>query len=476
MRRIESLLFLTLWLGYGALINSENLVKFGLQQAGVEAYGERHHFYLEGSTVPALHVQPVIDAFVSDGHIYPAKQPGQFMIGALVYFLLHALGLSYSNNFLLTAALVTFMTASLVTAASVVAVFRMARAILGDATAFFWPLLAALSFGLGSTMTAYSGLAWHDTLATGYLAIAFYLSARALRGENDWSGVVGDRAVQTAERFVVTSFQQRLSDDRRRSFIAAAGAGLFLGLTVTTSMLAFLPAAVLTLFFIASRRWNLLPAFVTGALAGLAPLLIYNAVCFGNPFLMPNFAGNYRETFFHFNLANFSAKLAFYGRMLTAYVPIFWLGLVGLVLYPRSRRRYQATLGAMLATLAAYILNIDANGTCQYGPRYLLPAMPIMALGLIGFSFLKNALARQIAAWVVSICLVACVFINLLGAAHGAMLCDYPQVAVARYLWEMRNGPPPIFPLASIVAIPLVVCCAMLVNTLLRVPKAGGGQ
>ena len=444
MRRIEWLLFLTLWFGYGALINSENLVKFSLQQAGVEAYVERHHFYLEGSRVTQL-VPTVVDSFVRDGHTYPAKQPGQFMAGALVYFPLHALGLSYASNFLLTAALITFLTASLVTAASVVAVFRTASEIMGDRTALFWPLLAAFTYGLGSTMLAYSGLAWHDTLATGYLAIAIYLVTRLVRG----------------------------AADRRRLVFVSAGAGLFLGLTVTTSMLAFLPAAVLALFFVASRRWNLLPAFLIGGVAGVSPLLVYNAVCFGNPFLMPNVAGNYRETFFHLDWGNFVAKLSFYGRMLTAYVPIFWLGLVGLALYPRFRWREKTVLAGMLVTLAAYLLNIDANGTCQYGPRYLLPAMPLVALGLIGFSFLRNPLAKQIAAWTAVICFAASFFINLLGAAHGVMLCDYPQSAVARYLSEIRNAPTPIFPLAVVLAVPSIVCAGLLVRILGRREASG---
>jgi hypothetical protein len=81
-----------------------------LQQAAVEAYVERRHLYLEGSQVPRLQIQPVVDAFLYQGHIYPAKQPGQFMAGAFAYFPLHALGLSYADNYLLTAALVTFLT------------------------------------------------------------------------------------------------------------------------------------------------------------------------------------------------------------------------------------------------------------------------------------------------------------------------------------------------------------------------------
>src|ERR1051326_2566490 len=108
--RIQLLLFLFLWFAYGLTINSGNLTAFGLQQAGVEAYVERHHLYLEGSRVELLKVQPIVDAFLYNDHIYPAKQPGQFMLGAAAYAPLHWFGLSYSNHYLLTAALVAFLT------------------------------------------------------------------------------------------------------------------------------------------------------------------------------------------------------------------------------------------------------------------------------------------------------------------------------------------------------------------------------
>lgn len=183
--RLECLLFLSLWLAYGVAVNSGNLDAFRLQQAGVEAYVERGHLYLEGSSVPALQVKPVVDAFLYDGHVYPAKQPGQFMAGALAYLPLHALGLSYAGHYLLTAALVTFLTASLVTAIAAVAVFRTARELGAEGAGLFWPLLAALSYGFGSTAFAYSGIAWHDSLAAGYLTLALYLLFRLARGRGE---------------------------------------------------------------------------------------------------------------------------------------------------------------------------------------------------------------------------------------------------------------------------------------------------
>jgi hypothetical protein len=460
--RLEWLLFLTLWFAYGVAVNSGNLNAFGLQQAGVEAYVERHHLYLEGSRVARLQVQPVVDAFLYRGHIYPAKQPGQFMFGACAYFPLHLFGLSYAADYLLTAALVTFLTASLVTAAASVALFRLARELAPgartrerahDSAALFWPLLAALSYGLASTAFAYSGIAWHDALATGYLTIALYLVVR-LRRETE-----GPRA--TAQGRTTTA-----QTEGRRADARAACAGALLGLTVTTSMLPFFMVVAVALYFVSLRRWRLLPSFLFGGLLGLLPLLVYNTVCFGNPLLLSNVAGNYSDTFFRLDWTNFTGKLGFYARMLTLYAPVFWAGLLGLALYPRRLRREQALVCLMLLALAGYILNIEANGTCQYGPRYLLPVMPLASLGLAGFAHLRGATPRLLAAAAATALALASFFINLVGALHGAMLCDFPHSALAPYLSEMFGGQMRSYPLAPWLLLPLAACLAMLAHTL----------
>ena len=435
LARPEWLLFASLWLAYGVAINSGNLEAFGLQQAGVEAYVERGHFHLEGSRVERLQVKPVVDAFLYRGHVYPAKQPGQFMAGALAYAPLRAAGLSYGRDYLLTAALVTFLTASLVTAAAAVAVFGTAREFLkesggGRGGGVFWPLVAALSYGLGSTAFAYSGVAWHDSLAAGYMTLALWLVLRLGRG------------------------------GARRPGAASFAAGALLGLTVTTSMLPAPPVAVAGLYFVSLKRWRLLPLFAAGGLAGLAPLLVYNAVCFGNPLLLPNVAGGYSDTFFRPSWENFAAKSVFYARMLTLYAPVFWAGLVGLALLPRGLRRERWLLFGMLAALAAYILNIEADGTCQYGPRYLLPAMPLACAGLAGFGALGGAGRRRAAAVLVGAAALLSAFVNLVGAAHGAMLCYFPHWAVGRYLSEMFGGGARAYPLAPWLALPL--CAALL--------------
>lgn len=431
--KIEVALFLTLWFGYGVLINSRNLEAFGLQQAGVEAYVERHHLYLEGSNVPQLRVQPVVDAFSYDGHIYPAKQPGQFMFGACAYGPLYALGLTYSRDYFLTSALVTFFTASLVAAASAIAVFRTARLLASPG--IFRPLMVTLAYGLGSTMLAYSGIAWHDTLATGYLAIGCYFLVSLLAAQP--------------------------------SLPSGAAAGFFLGLTITTSMLPFAVVLVSAAFLTVSRPRSL-PVFVGGAVVGLAPLLIYNFVCFGNPLLLSNVIGNYSDTFFHPTWDNFSGKLRFYSRMISVYVPIFWFGLAGLAFFPRRLARAQLLFMTMVGALGFHILNIDANGTCQYGPRYLLPAMPIACLGLIGFSFIESPRFKRLLGFAVVTGALVSFGINVIGAMHGAMLCDFPEFAVGRYLAEMSRGEWASYPLLRWLFVPALFSAGLLIGAARR--------
>jgi hypothetical protein len=424
--RLQLTLFLFLWFSYGLAINSGNLTAFGLQQAGVEAYVERHHLYLEGSQVELLKVRPVVDAFLYNGHIYPAKQPGQFMAGAVAYGPLHFLGLSYANNYLLTAALVTFLTASLLTALGGVALFRCVLLLQGS-TELFWPLAATLIYAFATTVFPYSGIAWHDSLATSYLISSFYCLLESERGA---------------------------SERRQRKFLLLSG--LLLGLTITTSMLPFLLVVVLSGYYVSSRIWKRLAFFVIGFAFGLLPLLIYDAICFGNPFLLPNVAGGYHDTYFHFSLTNFSQKLSFYVHMLTIYVPVFWVGIVGLLLFPRWLRREQVLIFLLLLASFVYILNIDATGTCQYGPRYLLPAMPFACLGLIGFRFISPGW-RRIALPIVLVLAAASFAINLIGAVQGAMLCDFPHFAAGLYISQMLNGQTQTYPLALWLVAPFVV-------------------
>lgn len=403
---------------------------------------ERGHFYLEHS-IPSQR-QSKGDVFTYEGHNYAAKQPGQFMLGAVVYFLLRKLGLSYANNYLLTAALVTFFTSSLVLAASAVALFSIARELStgSHGSLIFWPLAATLSYALASTAFSYSGIAHHDILATGYLVIAFYLILQLNQG----------------------------GANSRICNLQAGGAGVLLGLTITTSMLPFFMVVLSVLYFFSLRRWQLLPIFLAGLFAGLLPLFVYDAISFGNPLLLPNVAGSgvFADTFFHFDPRNFGDKLYFYASSVAAYVPVFAIGLLGLSYYPRQLKRSPEflTLLALMVALAAFVLNIQSDGDCQFGPRYLLPAMPFACLGIAGFGYLSTASERRLAALAAILAGAFSFIINLVGALRGAMNCPHGQNAFWNDLAALQTGGKLVYPLALWLLLPLLACTTLFLQNI----------
>jgi hypothetical protein len=415
------------------------LIAFDLQQIGVEAMVERHHFYLEGSASPQMH--PKGDVFEYEGHLYAAKQPGQFMAGAIVYFVLRIFGLTYLKNYLLTGTLVTFFTASLALAASVVAVFEIAREMTAHRYDLFWPAGAALTYAFGTTAFPYSGIAHHDALATGYLVIAFYFIFQISRQE----------------------------DDGRASYIKSCAAGFLLAVTITTSMLPFFMVILCLLYFLSLRRWRLFPVFFLALLAGLLPLFIYDAVSFGNPFRLANIAGGsmFADTFWHFEPRNVGDKLAFYARYLMFYVPVFAVGLFGLSYYPRQIKHAPEflTLAGLMIVLAAYVCNIGSDGDCQFGPRYLLPAMPFACLGIVGYSYLSSYSERRLAAIAVIFSGAFSFAVNLVGALRGAMSCPHGQNAFWNNVAGFSQGEELIYPLALWLLIPLLICLLLLIVT-----------
>jgi len=438
---VELSLFLCLWFIYGLAINSRNQFAFNLQQAGVEAIVERHHFYLEGSAAPRLQMKvyyydgnkPFGDVFEHQDHQYAAKQPGQFMAGAMAYFFLHLLGLDYVRHYALTSALVSFLTTSLVTALAAIAVFATVRRLRGDGK-LFWPLVCALSFGLGTTAFVYSGVAYHDALAAGYLAIAFY--------------------------FALVLGQGRAN--QRSAKLLAASCGVLLGLTVTTSMLPFFMTCIIALYVIWLRQWKLTTFLLLGGLAGIAPLLFYNSASFGSPLLNSYMAGGYPESMLQLNLANSIEKVRLYLSEISLYVPVVWLGLLGLAFFPARFRREQLLILLLFVVHAFQVLNIESHGGCHYGPRFLLPIMPFIAVSLCGFGYFKTSPARALTIVVLILLGITSIFISALGALYTAMFCDTGKYALWPAIQSLRTSSVTDFPLAVWLALPLAASAILL--------------
>lgn len=442
--KTELIIFFALWLVYGLAINSGNLTEFSLQYQGTKTIVERRQFNLEVWEPPNMALRS--DYFTFNGRKYANKQPGQFMLGALVYFFLYIAGLTYVKNYLLTSGLVTFFTCSLLTAAGGVAVFRLAKA-MDPQHSTAWATFAALTFGLATTAFPYSGIAHHDAMASALLIMAFYL--------------------------IFSLSRNNAAQEFRRSKLILAG--FFLALTITTSLLTLFMVFVIGVYFLSFRRWKEIPYFAVGAIAGLAPLLFYDAVSFGNPFFVPlaGYRAAGQETGFVLRLDwdNFIDKTNGYAKLITLYVPVFWLGLWGLFLLPREYRREKYVALISIGILAAYVVNIPSFGGRLYGPRYLLPAMPFVSFGLVGLRQLPLKSWAYPAVLGLAIVFLFSFLVNLAGALQGAMFCGVEQYCFPHYVSAISRGEIKSFPLVK----PLLPAAltAVLVGALLFKVKPG---
>lgn len=399
--RTAMLLALSVWAIVGMTITVDNLRAYTLQHAGVESLVERGTFAVGQSRTAEL--SSLGDTFEFGGRTFAAKQPGQFVLGAVPYAVLHALGLRYSERYDLCAALVTWLSASLAVALGMGRFFLlMAR---WGAQPVWLAASTTLLLAFGTNLFAYAGVAHHDAIATALLVFALADAVESDDGAGFWGGV-------------------------------------FLGLVPFSSML---PAVVAgTLFAIEAlrhlavhRRPRRLVQWLAGVALGLAPLLIYDGWYFGHPFRQANVAGDFQDTFLRPTWQGFSAHLQTYfgsgDLAVWKFMPVVLLGWLGALALLR-RKRTQHLAAIVLAASAAhllYILDIETIGGCQYGPRYLMPLLPLALAGLSGVT------ARGW--WAVAPVALYGVAVSAIGALGGTMYCGLPQFAAAAY-WRDGRG------------------------------------
>lgn len=245
--------------------------------------------------------------------------------------------------------------------------------------------LAVVATALASPLWAYSSTALSEPLQAACLAGALLFSARAVRS-------TGSRGIRLA---------------------AASGflAGWAL-LTKSTNILLF-PVVLLPLALDAlpdvtrARRARLLSAAFAGSLLPATTWLVFEILRFGRPF--SSYGG---QTFCHPFLDGAWRLLAGLNKGLVFYFP---LALLGLALLPRLARRPESrgTAGAIGATFFC-LVGLHASwwawdGTHGWGPRFLVPAIPLLAAAACTVG------AASRAARVRDILLGAGFLVNLLG-------------------------------------------------------------
>ena len=425
--RIESVVvFLLAWLITGAFINVQDQKAFNLQQMGVDAIVSYGTLTLGHSDLEIL--KPQGDTFRTDKGILPAKQPGQFVFGAIPYSLLKMIGVSYEDNYNITASLVTWLSTSLISALSLAFLFRVLMLWGYSRKESAW---SVITIGVASHWIVYAGIAHHDIIAASWLLIALCYS------EVNMIKHAGDRISYS----VLTGF--------------------FAALTIFTSMLPALIVMAFGFYVLYSKHSKNIFYTGVGFILGLLPLFIYNSLYFGGPLTQANVAGNYADTFFSFKYEQFvhhlNAYLGFGGLSIWKYAPSVVLGFFCVFFLPKALSRIKVLVYLSFFLHLSYLLNIETLGTCQYGPRYLLPLVPLCAIGLAELVRRINKEQGFIFGIILGAVFIHSIASGVVGAAGGAMQCDLNNFMMWRYLVEHGKLTIENLPLFYWCLIPLVM-------------------
>lgn len=415
---------------------------------GIEAIVERGHFYLEGSNTPNL--QPIIaswaDVFQYNEHVYANKQPGQFLIGSIPYFILHKLGISYKKDYILAGGLVTLFTSVFMSALMMVLIFSIAFNITKK---YLYAFLIACFFGFGTIIFPYSGVTHHDIYATFFLLLGFYFLFYRYR-------------VNKSSSIYVVLFAG-----------LCTGFAFFCSFNTTSLIL------VVFLYLFCHGDWKDILLFTISFLVGLLPSFIFNFITFGNPF---NFSIIIYSKSYNIPLGDLSIKSTLLdiplkikaylfspATAITFYSPIFIISYLGFFLLPRKYFIEKITLPlAFFLQVIQPLLHQGIGGFfgCQYGPRYLLESVPFTLIGLSGFFTEESSISNLIKNFkyllpaILLIGLISIV-INTTGSILGVMYCNY-DYAFTNHLSKIISGQNlPSFPFVFVGIACISIACIL---------------
>ncbi len=190
--------------------------------------------------------------------------------------------------------------------------------------------------------------------------------------------------------------------------------------------------------------------FALGALPALAVLLVYQWAAFGSPF-----STSYSHNVGSGNAADAgvpdpgqSLAVLFGARGMFLYAPITAFGLVGLVLIVRQRAhpaRPDAAIGLVVFALYWALQGGWANpwGGDMPGPRYLIVALPFLAVGVAWLWDRAALLATTLTAASVAVMVLPLITLHLIprqGEMVRALARNVDHIGVSPSVWTMAIG------------------------------------
>ena len=367
--------------GMATLAVGANLARFGRADVGVLA--------AQPESVAARGV---------DGALYSKKGVTPSLLLIPVTWLADALPwLSLRALAMLLNPLLTALTGALV--------YSLARRIGARPAAAF---LGGLIFGLSTLALVYVKTLFGEPLAALLLILAVWAAHR----------------YQAASR-------------PRDAALAGAALGLALGVNLTYAVM--LPLVGLYLFGADPRRWRVRPIAAFGApvLAALLLLGAYNWARFGGP-LETGYATGLDEGFTSGLLPGVIGLLVGPYRGLVWYSPVLLLAIPGglrLGAHERGAPRLAGLIAAIvIAQVLVYATWWSWHGGVTWGPRFLLPVVPLLAVAVI--PLVEAALDR---ARLAAVALIGLVALSLGVQLAGALISYLPYQA--RLATDYPAGP-----------------------------------
>jgi hypothetical protein len=346
-RRIAAGLFLLCLLTYAWFDPGPGWTQnanFDLTRAMVE----RQTLYIDGYHVNTRDVSPG-----RQGHIFINKPPGMSLLAAIPYVAIVAveklMHVPVDDAFVarVNLWLITVFSCGVMGAGIAVAVFWYGRRRAGAGAAF----LVALLIGVGTVVVPYSTMLFAQVPSAFFLFLAFV-----------WR--------------------------EERPLLAGLAAG------VAGACFYFcIPAAVVLAVFALRHSMRTGVRFILGGVPVAILLAVYQWICFGSPFRTPTeMSAGFTDEKLLFGVMRAPKLEALWGITFSPYRGLFYACPVLLFAFAGAfvmirRRIHLRDLGASAAITALFLLLVSSyswwDGAWAFGPRFLLPIVPMLAVPML---------------------------------------------------------------------------------------------